>query len=90
MADQEIKEIREEYHELTKAVARIETLLTESVIKELDTIRKRLDRHSDRLDALERTQHQAITIKEMIVWICGTALTAIGVAISVAKMIVGA
>lgn len=86
MPDNELKEVREEQRELTKAVARIEALLTESVLKELDTMRKRLDRHSDRLDALEKTQHQALTVKSLFVWFVGTIIAAIGAGVAVANV----
>lgn len=87
MPENELKELRDEQRELTKAVARVEALLTESVLKELDTMRKRLDRHSDRLDALEKTQHQALTVKSLFVWFIGTIIAAIGAAVSVANIL---
>lgn len=85
MPDAELREVRDEQRELTKAVARIEALLTESVLKELDTMRKRLDKHSDRLDNLEKTQHQALTMKSLFVWFVGTVIAAIGAGVSVAN-----
>ena len=85
MPDAELREVRDEQRELTKAVARIEALLTESVLKELDTMRKRLDKHSDRLDSLEKTQHQALTMKSLFVWFVGTVIAAIGAGVSVAN-----
>lgn len=85
MPDTELREVRDEQRELTKAVARIEALLTESVLKELDTMRKRLDKHSDRLDSLEKTQHQALTMKSLFVWFIGTVIAAIGAGVSVAN-----
>lgn len=87
MPDAELREVRDEQRELTKAVARIEALLTESVLKELDTMRKRLDKHSDRLDALEKTQHQALTVKSLFVWFIGTVIAAIGAGVSVANIL---
>lgn len=87
MPDTELREVRDEQRELTKAVARIEALLTESVLKELDTMRKRLDKHSDRLDALEKTQHQALTVKSLFVWFIGTVIAAIGAGVSVANIL---
>ena len=85
MPEAELREVRDEQRELTKAVARIEALLTESVLKELDTMRKRLDKHSDRLDSLEKTQHQALTMKSLFVWFVGTVIAAIGAGVSVAN-----
>lgn len=87
MPENELREVRDEQRELTKAVARIEALLTESVLKELDTMRKRLDKHSDRLDLLEKTQHQALTAKSLIVWFIGTVIAAIGAGVSVVNML---
>ena len=48
---------------------------------------RRLDKHSDRLDALEKTQHQALTLKSLLVWMTATILTAIGIVVAVAQVI---
>lgn len=90
MPDQEkseIREIRDEQRELAKSIARVEALLSESIVKDIQNIMQRLDRHSNRLDALEKTQHEAMTAKNMLAWIIGTCLTAIGVGVGVAQMI---
>lgn len=84
----EIREIRDELRELAKSVARQEALLSDSVVKRIDNIDVRLDRHSNRLDALEKTAHYAGAMRQTVAWIVGTSLTAIGVAVSVAKLIV--
>ena len=73
-------------NEIAERVARIETLLTEYV-KNLETVNKRLDSHSHRLDELERNQNQAVGAALTTKWFVGTMLTSVTVACAVAKLI---
>lgn len=85
---QEILSLRSDVQELTKSSARLETLITESVIEEMRSIRERLNKHSTRLDDLEKAKYGAITIKNAVVWFIGFLLTAISVGIGVATFII--
>ena len=61
--EEEIRELRKDIKEMSAQLSSVQTMLSGSVLDELAVVRKRLDKHSDRLDALERTQHQALTRK---------------------------
>ena len=62
-------------------------LLSNGILKTQEKQDRRLDKHSDRLDALEKTQHQALTLKSLLVWMTATILTAIGIVVAVAQII---
>lgn len=85
--EEEIRELRKDIKEMSAQLSSVQTMLSGSVLDELAVVRKRLDRHSDRLDALERTQHQALTLKSLFVWMSATILSAVGVAIAIAEVI---
>lgn len=78
----------EKLNDVHTRVTRMETLLIEYT-HNLETVNRRLDRHSERLDVLEKIQHQAMGAKSMIVWVVATMLSSIGVACAVAKFIIG-
>lgn len=75
-------------NDIAVAVARIEAGMAE-YRHDMENVHRRLDRHSERLDSLEKVQNQAIGIKSFVVWMVGTILTAVGVAVSVANRIMG-
>ena len=62
-------------------------MLSNGILKTQEKQDRRLDKHSDRLDALEKTQHQALTLKSLLVWMTATILTAIGIVVAVAQII---
>ncbi len=65
----------------------IQAMLSNGILKTQEKQDRRLDKHSDRLDALEKTQHQALTLKSLLVWMTATILTAIGIVVAVAQII---
>lgn len=75
-------------NEIAERVTRIEALLNEYV-RHLDVINRRLDIHSQRLDALERAKNKAEGASMSTKWLIGTMLSCISVACVVAKLIVG-
>ena len=85
--EEEIRELRKDIKEMSAQLSSVQTMLSGSVLDELAVVRKRLDKHSDRLDALERTQHQALTLKSLFVWMSATILSAVGVAIAIVEVI---
>lgn len=85
--EEEIRELRKDIKEMSAQLSSVQTMLSGSVLDELVVVRKRLDKHSDRLDALERTQHQALTLKSLFVWMSATILSAVGVAIAIVEVI---
>ena len=85
--EEEIRELRKDIKEMSAQLSSVQTMLSGSVLDELAVVRKRLDKHSDRLDALERTQHQALTLKSLFVWLSATILSAVGVAIAIVEVI---
>lgn len=85
--EEEIRELRKDIKEMSAQISSVQTMLSGSVLDELAVVRKRLDKHSDRLDALERTQHQALTLKSLFVWMSATILSAVGVAIAIVEVI---
>ena len=85
--EEEIRELRKDIKEMSAQLSSVQTKLSGSVLDELAVVRKRLDKHSDRLDALERTQHQALTLKSLFVWMSATILSAVGVAIAIVEVI---
>lgn len=85
--EEEIRELRKDIKEMSAQLSSVQTMLSGSVLDELAVVRKRLDKHSDRLDALERTQHQALTLKSLFVWMTATILSAVGVAIAIVEVI---
>ena len=85
--EEEIRELRKDIKEMSAQLSSVQTMLSGSVLDELAVVRKRLDKHSDRLDALERTQHQALTLKSLFVWMSATILSAAGVAIAIVEVI---
>lgn len=85
--EEEIRELRKDIKEMSAQLSSVQTMLSGSVLDELALVRKRLDKHSDRLDALERTQHQALTLKSLFVWMSATILSAVGVAIAIVEVI---
>ena len=78
----------EKLNEIAERVTRIEALLTEYV-RHLDTINKRLDIHSQRLDALERAKNKAEGASMSTRWLIATMLSCVSVGCVVAKLIVG-
>lgn len=85
--EEEIRELRKDIKEMAAQLNSMQAMLSGSVLDELAVVRKRLDKHSDRLDALERTQHEALTMKSMFVWMVATVLTAIGIGVSVVELV---
>lgn len=85
--EEEIRELRKDIKEMSAQLSSVQTMLSGSVLDELAVVRKRLDKHSDRLDALEQTQHQALTLKSLFVWMSTTILSAVGVAIAIVEVI---
>lgn len=85
--EEEIRELRKDIKEMSNQLSSMQAMLSGSVLDELTVVRKRLDKHSDRLDALERTQQQALTLKSLFVWIVATVLTAIGIGVAVAQLV---
>ena len=64
----ELLQLRTDVQNLSAQTARLEALLTESVVDELKNIRKRQDRHSARIDKLEEERTKALTFKSTIFW----------------------
>lgn len=65
----------------------IQAMLSNGILKTQEKQDKRLDKHSERLDALEKTQHEALTLKSLLVWLTATILTAIGIVVAVAQLV---
>ena len=76
----------EKLNEINTRVTRIETLLLE-YNHNLETVNRRLDRHSERLDCLERVHHQALGAKSTLIWVAATMISSVGAACAVASQL---
>ena len=82
-----LENMEKNIQKLVAQVSVIESMLSNGILKTQERQDRRLDKHSDRLDALERTQHQALTLKSLFVWMSATILSAVGVAIAIVEVI---
>ena len=82
-----LENMEKNIQKLVAQVSVIESMLSNGILKTQERQDRRLDKHSERLDALEKTQHQALTLKSLLVWMTATILTAIGIVVAVAQLI---
>ena len=82
-----LENMEKNIQKLVAQVSVIESMLSNGILKTQERQDRRLDKHSERLDALEKTQHQALTIKGLLVWMTATILTAVVVSISIVEVI---
>lgn len=82
-----LENMEKNIQKLVAQVSVIESMLSNGISKTQERQDRRLDKHSERLDALERTQHQALTLKSLFVWMSATILSAVGVAIAIVEVI---
>ena len=85
--NEELREMQKDIKNMMSQISVIQTMLSNGILKTQEKQDRRLDKHSDRLDALEKTQHQALTLKSLLVWMTATILTAIGIVVAVAQII---
>lgn len=85
--NEELREMQKDIKNMMSQISVIQAMLSNGILKTQEKQDRRLDKHSDRLDALEKTQHQALTIKSLLVWMTATILTAIGIVVAVAQII---
>lgn len=85
--NEELREMQKDIKNMMSQISVIQAMLSNGILKTQEKQDRRLDKHSDRLDALEKTQHQALTLKSLLVWMTATILTAIGIAVAVAQII---
>ncbi len=85
--NEELREMQKDIKNMMSQISVIQAMLSNGILKTQEKQDRRLDKHSDRLDALEKTQHQALTLKSLLVWMTTTILTAIGIVVAVAQVI---
>lgn len=85
--NEELSEMQKDIKNMMSQISVIQAMLSNGILKTQEKQDRRLDKHSDRLDALEKTQHQALTLKSLLVWMTATILTAIGIVVAVAQII---
>ena len=85
--NEELREMQKDIKNMMSQISVIQGMLSNGILKTQEKQDRRLDKHSDRLDALEKTQHQALTLKSLLVWMTATILTAIGIVVAVAQII---
>lgn len=85
--NEELREMQKDIKNMMSQISVIQAMLSNGISKTQEKQDRRLDKHSDRLDALEKTQHQALTLKSLLVWMTATILTAIGIVVAVAQII---
>ena len=85
--NEELREMQKDIKNMMSQISVIQAMLSNGILKTQEKQDRRLDKHSDRLDALEETQHQALTLKSLLVWMTATILTAIGIVVAVAQII---
>lgn len=85
--NEELREMQKDIKNMMSQISVIQAMLSNGILKTQEKQDLRLDKHSDRLDALEKTQHQALTLKSLLVWMTATILTAIGIVVAVAQII---
>ena len=85
--NEELREMQKDIKNMMSQISVIQGMLSNGILKTQEKQDRRLDKHSDRLDALEKTQHQALTLKSLLVWMTATILTAIGIMVAVAQII---
>lgn len=85
--NEELREMQKDIKNMMSQISVIQAMLSNGILKTQEKQDRRLDKHSDRLDALEKTQQQALTLKSLLVWMTATILTAIGIAVAVAQII---
>lgn len=76
----------EKLNDVLIRVTRMETLLLEYT-HNFENVNRRLDRHSERLDGLEKLQHQALGAKNTLIWVAATMISSIGAACAVASQL---
>lgn len=84
--NEELREMQKDIKNMMSQISVIQAMLSNGILKTQEKQDRRLDKHSDRLDALEKTQHQALTLKSLLVWMTATILTAIGIVVAVAQI----
>lgn len=85
--NEELREMQKDIKNMMSQISVIQAMLSNGILKTQEKQDRRLDKHSDRLDALEKTQQQALTLKSLLVWMTATILTAIGIVVAVAQII---
>lgn len=85
--NEDLREMQKDIKNMMSQISVIQAMLSNGILKTQEKQDRRLDKHSDRLDALEKTQHQALTLKSLLVWMTATILTAIGIVVAVAQVI---
>lgn len=85
--NEELREMQKDIKNMMSQISVIQAMLSNGILKTQEKQDRRLDKHSDRLDALKKTQHQALTLKSLLVWMTATILTAIGIVVAVAQII---
>ena len=85
--NEELREMQKDIKNMMSQISVIQAMLSNGILKTQEKQDRRLDKHSDRLDALEKTQHQALTLKSLLVWMTATILTATGIVVAVAQII---
>lgn len=85
--NEELREMQKDIKNMMSQISVIQAMLSNGILKTQEKQDRRLDKHSDRLDALEKTQHQALTLKGLLVWMTATILTVIGTVIAVAQLV---
>lgn len=82
-----LENMEKNIQKLVAQVSVIESMLSNGILKTQERQDRRLDKHSERLDSLEKTQHEALTLKSLLVWLTATILTAIGIVVAVAQLV---
>lgn len=85
--NEELREMQKDIKNMMSQISVIQAMLSNGILKTQEKQDKRLDKHSERLDALEKTQHEALTLKSLLVWMTATILTAIGIVVAVAQLV---
>lgn len=85
--NEELREMQKDIKNMMSQISVIQAMLSNGILKTQEKQDKRLDKHSERLDALEKTQHEALTLKSLLVWLTATILTAIGIVVAVAQLV---
>lgn len=85
--NEELREMQKDIKNMMSQISVIQAMLSNGILKTQEKQDKRLDKHSERLDALEKTQHEALTLKSLLVWLTATTLTAIGIVVAVAQLV---
>lgn len=85
--NEELREMQKDIKNMMSQISVIQAMLSNGILKTQEKQDKRLDKHSERLDALEKTQREALTLKSLLVWLTATTLTAIGIVVAVAQLV---